>query len=218
MEQIRRPDLAIPIYLQVKGLRAEEPQSYRDLALAYARNGQLQEAVDGLWEVIRRPWDERFPQIGALAAQELNAILALTEEPINTSEIDQRFIGELPTDLRVVLEWDADNVDMDLWVTDPRGEKCYYQHDLTLIGGIISADFTRGYGPEEFLLKKAPPGTYKVEVNYYGSRQARLAGPVRVYLSFVTDYGLKTQRKEEVILELSEESEVVEVGRFEVKP
>lgn len=218
LEQIQRPDLAIPIYLQVKGLRAEEPQSYRDLALAYARNGQLQEAVDGLWEVIRRPWDERFPQIGALAAQELNAILALTEEPINTSEIDQRFIGELPTDLRVVLEWDADNVDMDLWVTDPRGEKCYYQHDLTLIGGIISADFTRGYGPEEFLLKKAPPGTYKVEVNYYGSRQARLAGPVRVYLSFVTDYGLKTQRKEEVILELSEESEVVEVGRFEVKP
>ncbi len=44
---------------------------------------------------------------------------------------------------------------MDLWVTDPNKETCYYSHKETLIGGRISNDFTEGYGPEQFLLKKA---------------------------------------------------------------
>lgn len=215
--QLGEVEWAISVFKQVLELREEEPQSYRDLGLAYAANGQYQDAVDFLWEVIRKPWDERFPQIGALAAHELNALVALSDEPLNVSEVDTRFLANMPTDLRVLLEWDADQVDMDLWVTDPRGEKCYYQHDLTTIGGTISSDFRAGYGPEEFLLKRAMTGTYQVAVNYYGSRQARLAGPVRVFLTFMTDYGQKSQASKTVILELSDESEVIQAGSFDVE-
>ena len=68
----------------------------------------------------------------------------------------------MPLDLRVVLSWDSDNSDMDLWVTDPNGEKCYYSNNLTYQGGLISDDFTGGYGPEEFVLRDAKPGKYKV--------------------------------------------------------
>jgi uncharacterized protein YfaP (DUF2135 family) len=53
----------------------------------------------------------------------------------------------MPLDLRVVLSWDADNSDMDLWVTDPNGERAYYGNRLTYQGGRMSQDFTGGYGP-----------------------------------------------------------------------
>jgi uncharacterized protein YfaP (DUF2135 family) len=44
----------------------------------------------------------------------------------------------------------------------------------------MSADIQKGYGPEQFLLKKAVKGTYRVHVNYYGDRQVTSAGPSTV--------------------------------------
>lgn len=44
----------------------------------------------------------------------------------------------MPLDLRVVLTWYADNTDIDLWVTDPKGEKAFYGHQLTYQGGRMS--------------------------------------------------------------------------------
>ena len=54
-----------------------------------------------------------------------------------------------------MLTWDADQTDIDLWVTEPSGEKCFYGHNRTTIGGLLSRDFTDGYGPEEYCLRKS---------------------------------------------------------------
>lgn len=56
-------------------------------------------------------------------------------------------------------------------MTDPNGEKCFYGHQLTYQGGLISVDFIGGYGPEEFVLRDAKPGKYKVEANFFADRQ-----------------------------------------------
>ncbi|MEL6626523.1 MAG: VIT domain-containing protein [Bacteroidota bacterium] len=210
-------DWAIAVFKQLIKLRPTEPQSFRDLALAYAQNDQLQLAVDGLYEVIRQPWGERFPEIAVVATHELNAIIAQTEEPLSLSDIDPRLIAQLPTDVRVVIDWDANDVDIDLWVIDPRGEKCYYQNKLTSIGGLISKDFTQGYGPEEFLLKRAPKGTYKVQVNYYGDRNPGPTGPATVFVRMITDYGRKSQREQQLAVRMEEESAVIDIGTFEFK-
>ena len=37
--------------------------------------------------------------------------------------LDARLIKNLDTDVRIVLTWDADQTDVDLWVTEPSGEK-----------------------------------------------------------------------------------------------
>ena len=59
----------------------------------------------------------------------------------------------LDCDVRIVLTWDADLTDVDLWVTEPSGEKCFYDHNRTTIGGMLCRDFTQGYGPEEYCLR-----------------------------------------------------------------
>src|SRR5262249_33101749 len=163
--------LAIPVFRKVAELSPEEPQSWRDLGLAYAADKQYQKAIDSLYEVVIRAWHGRFPEVELIALADLNTIVATAGESLDTSRIDPRFLKNLALDLRVVLTWDADNTDIDLWVTDPNGEKAFYGNRLSYQGGRMSLDFTGGYGPEEFSLKRAKPGKYRVEAQYFGDRR-----------------------------------------------
>ncbi|MYM94161.1 VIT domain-containing protein [Duganella vulcania] len=214
--QAGEPVLAIPVFKQVLLLAEEEPQSYRDLGLAYAAAGQVQPAVDQLAEVLNRPWDGRFAEIELVTLAELNAIVAKAAVKPDTSRVDPRLLRNLPLALRAVLTWDADNTDIDLWVTDPNGEKCYYGNRYTYQGGRMSRDFTGGYGPEEFSLRVAKPGKYRVEVNSFGSRQQIVAGATTVQLRLSTGFGTAKQRDQMVTLRLRDTGSTVLVGEFDV--
>jgi tetratricopeptide (TPR) repeat protein len=217
--QAKQPSLAVPILQQVLALSPNEPQSWRDLGLAYAENGKYQKAIDNLWEVVSRTWDSRFPDIELIALNELNVIVAKDPKRtvINTSRMDERLLVNLPLDIRAVLAWDSDNADIDLWVTDPNGEKVYYANRLGYQGGSLSSDFTGGYGPEEFSLRLAKPGKYKVQAHFFGNHQQIVSGATTLMLRFSTGFGTSQQKDENVIVRLTGQGEDVEVGTFEVK-
>jgi Ca-activated chloride channel homolog len=118
--------------------------------------------------------------------------------------------------LRVVMSWDADDTDIDLWVTDPHGDKAYYGRPLSAQGGAMSRDFTGGFGPEAFQLKDAVPGTYTVEAHYFGDRQQKLLGPTTLMLELFTHFATPKQASQRVALKLRDQSERVLVGHFEV--
>ena len=205
---------AVAISRKVVAIREEEPQSYRDLGLALAQAGEYQQAIETLYKVVERRWDQRFRDVQLIAMNEINNIVN-TQKGLRTSFIDKRLLKKEPVDIRVVLTWDTDNSDMDLWVTDPEEERCYYGHRQTYLGGIISQDVTGGYGPEEFMLKKAPKGNYKIEVNYYGNRSQKQLLPVSLRITFFTHYGTSQEKKQETTVRLSNQREVIEVGSFE---
>ncbi len=218
--QLNELEMAIPIFEKVLRLSPEEPQSYRDLGLAYAASGRYQEAVNNLNEVVERPWDNRFAEVELIALAEMNAIIARANDhnqSVNVGRIDPAFLKNMPLDVRAVLTWDADNSDMDLWVTDPNGEKCYYANRITYQGGRMSRDFTGGYGPEEFSLRDAKPGKYRVEANFYGNRQQTVAGATTLQLKLTTNFGTNSAKDQEITLRLRESKDTVFVGEFEVK-
>jgi hypothetical protein len=215
--QAGEPELALAVFEQVRLLAEEEPQSWRDLGLAHAAAGHPQAAVDLLHEVVIRPWDDRFAEIELIALAEMNALIATAPKPLATSQIDARLLKNLPLDLRAVLTWDADNSDMDLWVTDPNGEKCYYGHRFTYQGGRMSRDFTGGYGPEEFSLRLAKPGKYRIEANFFGSRQQVVAGATTLQVKLSSGFGTSTAKEQLLTLRLKGRGESVFVGEFEVK-
>lgn len=214
--QAERPSLAVSVFRKVQELAPEEPQSFRDLGLAYAANRQPQAAIDAMYQVVVRPWHGRFPEIELITLAELNAIVATSDRKLDVSRIDPRLLKNLPLDLRVVLTWDADNTDIDLWVTDPNGERAFYGNRLTYQGGRMSLDFTGGYGPEEFSLKHAKPGKYKVEAQFYGNRQQIVAGATTLSLKLATNFGTAKQKEQTVTLRLRDRGELVQVGEFEV--
>ena len=205
---------AVAINRKVVAIREEEPQSYRDLGLALAQAGEYQQAIETLYKVVECPWDQRFREVQLIVMNEINSIVN-TQKGLRTSFIDKRLLKKEPVDIRVVLTWDTDNSDMDLWVTDPEEERCFYGHRQTYLGGIISQDVTGGYGPEEFMLKKAPKGNYKIEVNYYGNRSQKQLLPVSLRITFFTHYGTPQEKKQETTVRLSNQREVIDVGSFE---
>ena len=205
--------LAVPVFRRVLALAPHEPQSHRDLGLALAADGQHQAAVDALHEVVVRPW-QRFPEIELIALAELNAIAAT--QKVDTTRIDPRLVRNLPLDLRAVMTWDSDNTDIDLWVTDPNGEAAYYGNPLSYQGGRMSQDATGGYGPEEYALRFAKPGTYKVEAQFFGHRQQVVSNTTTIQLALSLRFGTREQSDRRVTLRLRDPKERVFVGEFEV--
>jgi Ca-activated chloride channel family protein len=219
--QARRNDLAVPVFERISELAPNEPQSWRDLGLALAESGQPQRAVNALWEVVSQPWNGRFAGINMIALAELNAIAAQAassgQPALDLGRVDTRLRRNLPLALRVVMAWDSDDTDIDMWVIDPNGERASYANRLSYQGGAMSPDATGGYGPEEFSLKAAKPGKYGVEAQFYGQRQQVLSAGTTVMVRVTTGFGTPQARDEWTALRLTRGQETVRVAEVEVR-
>ncbi len=219
-DQLEHYDLATLVFREVLTLREEEPQSYRDLALTLekwstASNNEslLQESANLLWKASSKKWSNRLGNIQLITLTELNALIAKNPDKINTSQYDKRFIHNLDCDLRIVLTWDTDNTDIDLWVTDTLGDTCFYRRSLTETHGRMSDDLTEGYGPEVFMIKKAMPGKYNIQANYYFNTQQTLAGETTIQATIFTNFGRPNESRQAVTLRLTDIKKVVNIGK-----
>jgi Ca-activated chloride channel homolog len=218
--QARRADLAVAVFQRVSMLAPNEPQSWRDLGLALADTGEAQRAVDNLWEVVARPWNGRFAGAAMIALAELNAIAARAQaegKPVDLARVDARLRRNLPLELRVVMSWDTDDTDIDLWVTDPNGELANYSRRLSYQGGAVSPDATGGYGPEEYALKQAKPGKYVVQAQFYGHQQQVLSAGTTIMVRVTTGFGTAAAKDEWITVRLSQGRETVRLGEIEVR-
>ncbi|WP_172665931.1 VIT domain-containing protein [Flammeovirga sp. OC4] len=222
LQEFERYEEAEYIFKKLIDLRPFEPQNYRDLALLYVDKGEYQKAVDQYYSIIESDWDAdiiaRFGNIELIILHEMNNLITKYPKQIDTSKIDARFIHAMPLDVRIVIDWDMLDTDIDLWVIDPINEKCFYSHKDTRIGGKMSNDFTRGYGPEEFRLKHAIEGQYIIKVNYYGSSKQSLFGPVTLRTFLYTSYSNSKEKRQELSLQLKKAGKsVYEVGSLDYK-
>ena len=128
--------------------------------------------------------------------------------------LDEKFKTYFEEDVRIIMSWDADATDIDLWITEPSGEKVDYSHNRSLIGGRMSRDFTSGYGPEEYSVRKAMKGKYKIQANYYGNHASTLMGPVTITIDIYTNYGRKNQAMKRITKRLESKKEIVNLGEI----
>jgi hypothetical protein len=212
--EIGEKALAIETYKEIVSIREEHPQSYRDLALAENEAGNFQEALRLLYKLVTDTWDERFGDVKSIALNEMNAIISAQKGKTDISFIDSRLIYAMPVDVRIVIGWSSDNSDVDLWITDPYKQKCLYSEPLTRIGGKMSSDVTRGFGPEEFCLKKAVSGDYFVQVNLYGDTRTTLGGPISIKADCFTNFGKPNQERKAINVRVVENKDVVDIGKL----
>jgi TonB-dependent SusC/RagA subfamily outer membrane receptor len=222
LKQLGDFDGEVFAFKKVTELRPLDPQSYRDYGLALEDAGEHQKALGVLYTAMTKSYtaeaDGLYSGIQEIFLPEINRIIALHKGKLNLSAIDKAVIKPMPVDVRIVMDWNMNNTDIDLWVTDPNNEKCYYSHNRTEIGGRISHDMTQGFGPEQFMLKKAIRGTYKIEINYYGDRQATIAGPTTIMAELFTHYGTPLEKKELIVLQMKKEANgTVYVGDLDFK-
>ncbi|MBS7230286.1 DUF2135 domain-containing protein [Flavobacterium psychroterrae] len=203
--------------------RPFDSQSHRDYALALIDNKKPQEALDVYKSMLYQEYTDeisvRDSGIEEILIMEINNILTQNKN-VDASKIDDRLKANLPIDIRVVINWNKDNTDIDLWVTDPLGEDCSYSHKSTEIGGRLSNDFTQGFGPEQFLLKKAIKGKYKIKTNFFGERQNILSGPTTVMAEVYLYYSDGRQERKIAVFQSQKENKrendsKILIGEFE---
>ena len=222
LKELGETEAELAAFKQVLDWRPFEPQSYRDYGLALEDAGSYQQALDTLYYALTKNYDDNvealYPGIEETLLPEINNLITRQKGKIDASRIPKNLVASLPVDIRVVLNWNRPSTDIDLWVTDPDNERCYYGHRSTAMGGRISQDFTRGLGPEQFLLKKAAKGRYKVEVNYYGDTQVKLAGETSIMVEVYTNYGTLQQKRNVITLQMEKGAKgAVYVGDFDFK-
>jgi len=198
-------------FKKVLELRPSDPQSYRDCALAYMDLGNYQKSLDMLYEGMTKSYsdemNEMYDGIEEIFLTEINHIITLHKNKLNIKKINKRIIAPMQTDIRVVMNWNMNNTDIDLWVTDPNGEKCLYSNSETQIGGRLSEDFTEGFGPEQFMLKNGIKGKYKIEIDYYNDTQMTLAGLTTIMAEIYLNYGTVKEEKKIITLQMQKDKE-----------
>ncbi|KAF0973745.1 hypothetical protein FDP41_007132 [Naegleria fowleri] len=216
LDQANELELAEWVFERVKKLSPGEPQSYRDLALVKERMGKYREAMELFNKVIVGKWDMRFDEIELTVATEMNHLLMKDKDlPI----VDKRLIHHFDLDIRISMAWDTNDVDIDLHVQEPGpyGEHAYFGHNRTTMGGYVSRDFRQGYGPEEYMLKKAQKGTYKATTNYYASHQQSLTGGTTVLCTFFTNYMRENEQRQMLTIRLSSHAQDVVVCEIDIQ-
>ncbi len=206
LEKAKNYPLAVFIHKQILKTRPEDAQSYRDLALAYQNNGNFNQAVELLDSIVsgkiyKNTHRRNFKGINQIAKTE---ILNLTSnELITNKKIAKKYKKYEFFDIRVVIDWNHNDTDIDLHIIDPNLEECYYSHPKTKIGGRLSQDMTQGFGPEEYTLKKAIKGNYFVKINYYGDRYQKIENPTFIKVTIFKKYGSTEETKEVKVIRLS---------------
>jgi len=151
-----------------------------------------------------------------IALTDMNRIASrLKPGQIRGLKIDKALRDLLDVDVRIVMTWDADNTDMDLHVIEPSGEEVSYEHKLSTIGGTISRDLTRGYGPEEYMVRKAMHGVYAIKAKYFGSGSVKITGAVTVQVDIYTNFGRKNEDHKSITVQLKDAREMITIGKIE---
>lgn len=221
LEYFKKYEMATYIYEDILELRPEDIQSYRDLALSYQEIGEYQKALDLFYkivngELLEKDIDRRFEGIEAVAFVEMNNLISKHSDKLNLNAIDKKYIKNTDVDLRVVIDWNHNDTDIDLWIIDPNKEKCIYDHNKTKIGGRLSFDMTEGFGPEEFLLKKALKGEYKFFIDYFSDDVQKISGPTFLKITIFTKYGTENESKKTNVYRLDSEDDEIEIGSLKI--
>ena len=202
MEKSKQKELAVFLYKKILELRPEDAQSYRDLALVYKAMHKNKEA-DKILETIvsgkiyKNSHRRKFKGVTTISRNEM-------------ASKHKKF------DIRVVIDWNHNDTDIDLHIIEPTLEECYYGHQQTKIGGQMSMDMTQGFGPEEYTLTKAKKGIYYVKVNYYGDRYQKIENPTFIKITIFKNYGSDKETKEIRVIRMSGKSKKYILAKINV--
>jgi len=182
---------------QIAKWRAHEPQSLRDYAMALEDAGQYQKAFEELVKALEVNYygemSGQYEGVEDIILMDINRLMA-EHKDIKTGKLDKKYLEKMPVAIRIIMNWNLMDVDLDLHIIEPNGEECYYGHKTTQAGARFSKDFTQGYGPEQYLIRNAIKGKYQIKTNYFGERELTESGPATVMVEIYTTKAGKTTK------------------------
>ena len=211
------PQQAYHLFRRVAEIRPAEPQTYRAMAQALVAMGNADLALAYYEIPLHGTWDGRFGDLRKIVELDYLRLLrriARGELPAGArayaagrlAELS-RALGLQQADLLVTITWNTDNSDVDLHVIEPTGEACSYKNRKTRIGGQLTQDVTQGYGPEMYVLPRAPKGRFAIRAHYFARDRNRASARTKVYATITEGWGTANERTTEKVIALDDRRE-----------
>ncbi|REJ67944.1 MAG: hypothetical protein DWQ31_09830 [Planctomycetota bacterium] len=199
----KQHDQAYHLLHRVALARPYEPQMYLAMAQSLADAGRNDLALLYYEVASSGNWDGRFRDFNHIVQVDYVHFLrevAAGKRQVAMAEFARARLDRLSdrvqldeADVVVAVMWNTDGTDVDLHVTEPSGEVCYYGHRQTEQGATLTQDCTQGFGPELYVLKKAAAGKYLVQVKYFASDANRASTRTKVYATLYRGWGTEDE-------------------------
>jgi Mg-chelatase subunit ChlD len=227
---------AFDLHLVAANLRAFEPQSYTYLAKLAERLQRYDLALLYFEMGLASDWSGRFGDYSLIHkidyANFLRKAMSENNNNVQVSRPDvafyakdyaklklKRISSEIDlegTDLIVAISWNTDRTDIDLHVIEPSGEECFYSHNKTRSGGMLTQDVTTGFGPEMYINKKAPKGQYDLLVKYYSSDRNKLGLKTKVLVRTIRNWGTGDELEQIQTITLKSQAEKQLIAKIKI--
>ena len=189
---VQELDYRVDFYVDLDFIRS--PQTSRILTVSGTVANPALETAELVLDrdreaVYRLPLDNgAFEQVIILPGDENTrrvSVQVSAESGLRREEARAGFMAAItPADFRATLFWDTNGTDVDLWVTDPSDERCFYGNKTTASGLDLDVDDVTGYGPENITGEAdLPPGDYLVQVDYFSDHGTGLASHCTVMIT-----------------------------------
>jgi hypothetical protein len=218
----QRPGEAYHLLRRAGASRTFEPITFHAMAHCLELMGRADLAIVYYELACGGQWDARFGDMHNIAQLDYLRFLRRVVDGRLESSLTGYAKARMATlaamqlrdtaDVAALIFWNTDGTDVDLHVTEPGGEECFYRHTQTASGGHISRDVTTGYGPELYLLPAAPAGIYHVTAHYFATDANRASTRTKVLALIYEGWGTKDERVVFKALALTGRSESHELG------
>lgn len=147
-----------------------------------------------------------FQGLQDIATQEMMWLIQKYKSDLDPGKIPKEYLKDIEKpELRIVIDWNHNDTDIDLHIIDPNLEECFYKHKNTFIGGKMSVDMTQGFGPESYTLQKAIEGDYYVKIKYFGDRKQKIESPTFMKVTLYKNQGKENEEKKIQVIKLLRE-------------
>lgn len=166
-------------------LDEDDPQSYRDLAMICAQDGDVGRAIELLYFVATHTWGKEYDGVQLAALRDIGVVREGQEVQYEMEKIAPVLRDAPPADIRVMLAADRYNADLQLRLMDENGD--------AVKEGLFSFVYAPGNGTDELILPKARSGRYSVQVGYANGRPREERIPTLALVTLITHAGTKLQ-------------------------
>jgi TonB-dependent SusC/RagA subfamily outer membrane receptor len=226
LETWKEFDEAIALYTEMLSENENDLKTYRNLALTFYQKGNYQEAINILYKGIEKEnenYEYSNKTLKAMMLQEMNAIVAVHKDGLDLSKINQQFIRPLAVDLRVTFDCNTRDLYSSVLIAEPDGTVCSFSKPESASGGRLTQNNYYYNGrymytdiPEEYQVKNARTGKYKLRISYsgYGGYYYDVKVPTMIKIMTFRNFGKANQAIEVENVIMDNQYGEVEIGEI----
>lgn len=197
---------AINIYTKLIKDNPDHLQNYRDVALLYRKNGNINGAFEAYLTCQNILLDKPISQlIGFEKAiiSEFKSFLSVNGSLVNTNLVDKKFVGTKILFRRVVFQWNDFDSQFNLQIVNPQKRYFTWEHTKVADANRLKLDELNGFGVEEYFLTASDKGQWIFNIENLSAKIYSNKG-ITFKITVFEDFGTAKEKQTVRVVNISE--------------